>query len=258
MKRLSGWVTFSFLGKEFIIQQHMKNILADIRQTLIDSIDENTQKTSQNYFKEQIKFYGVRVTLVTKISKDVYGLIKEKSKKEIYILCDELWQSGYIEESFIACNLSYYIHERYESGDIEVFEKWVNQYVTNWASCDTLCNHTIGTFIEMFPQHISILKEWAKSHNRWMRRASAVTLIIPARKGLFLNDIFDIANTLLLDEDDLVQKGYGWMLKATSEAHQKEVFGYVISKKAIMPRTSLRYAIEKMPQSMRAEAMKKE
>jgi 3-methyladenine DNA glycosylase AlkD len=57
--------------------------------------------------------------------------------------------------------------------------------------------------------------------------------------------------------DDLVQKGYGWMLKAASEFDQKAVFDYVMSKKDVMPRTALRYAIEKMPQELRTEAMKR-
>jgi 3-methyladenine DNA glycosylase AlkD len=139
----------------------------------------------------------------------------------------------------------------------KVFERWVNDYVSNWASCDTLSNHSIGEFIEMYPDYLKNLKDFAKSENRWMRRASAVTLILPARKGKFLHDIFDIADILLTDKDDLVQKGYGWMLKAASKAHQQEVFEYVIRNKAIMPRTSLRYAIEKMPKDMKAKAMEK-
>ncbi len=235
----------------------MENILSEIRQTLKDSIDEKTQSNSQNFFKEKIKFYGVKVPLVNKISKESFAIIQNKPKKFIFGLCSELWKSGYLEESFIACNWSYYIHLNYETKDFDIFEEWVNTYVNNWASCDTLCNHSIGTFIEMYPQYIPKLKGWAKSGNRWVKRAAAVTLIIPARKGLFLKDIFEIADILLLDKDDLVQKGYGWMLKAASESHQKEVFDYVISKKATMPRTALRYAIEKMPQQLRAEAMKK-
>jgi 3-methyladenine DNA glycosylase AlkD len=109
----------------------------------------------------------------------------------------------------------------------------------------------------MFPEKISHLKKWAKLPGRWMKRASAVTLIVPARKGLFLNDIFEIAGILLLDKDDMVQKGYGWMLKSASQAYQKEVFDYVYKNKAIMPRTSLRYAIEKMPQELKKKAMAK-
>jgi len=82
-------------------------------------------------------------------------------------------------------------------------------------------------------------------------------LIVPARKGLFLKDIFEIADILHSDPDDMVQKGYGWMLKAASQAHQEKVFNYVMSRKATMPRTSLRYAIEKMPAELKARAMAK-
>lgn len=76
-------------------------------------------------------------------------------------------------------------------------------------------------------------------------------------EGKFLDDIFEIAGILLLDRDDMVQKGYGWILKAASQAHQEEVFNYVMQHKAVMPRTALRYAIEKMPPALRTMAMEK-
>jgi len=109
----------------------------------------------------------------------------------------------------------------------------------------------------MYPQLIERVKPWAKSDNRWVRRAAAVSLIIPARKGLFHNHIIDIATLLLTDNDDMVQKGYGWMLKAASQANQSLVFNYVMSNKKNMPRRALRYAIEKMPQELKTKAMAK-
>lgn len=108
-----------------------------------------------------------------------------------------------------------------------------------------------------FPEFVTDLKEWTSSANRWVKRAASVSLIIPARKGYFLPDIFEICDRLLSDPDDIVQKGYGWLLKATSEVHQKEVFDYILKNKEKMPRTALRYAIEKMPEQMRKEAMEK-
>ncbi len=114
-----------------------------------------------------------------------------------------------------------------------------------------------------YPEYISELKKWEKSDKRFVKRAAAVTLIIPAHKGLFMHDIFEIADILLLNKDDLVQKSYGWMLKAASETYKKDdacqkiVFNYVMKHKSVMPRTALRYAIEKMPANLRAEAMKK-
>jgi 3-methyladenine DNA glycosylase AlkD len=87
---------------------------------------------------------------------------------------------------------------------------------------------------------------------------------------LFLNDILEIADTLLLDGDDMVQKGYGWMLKAASmsetfvkgsdeikKKHLEAVFTFVVKNRATMPRTALRYAIEKMPAELKARAMEK-
>lgn len=235
----------------------MASIIDKVRQKLTENIDEKNQKISQGFFKEQITSYGVKSAVVSKLSKECFKFIKDKPKTDIFDLCDKLWQSGYIEESFIACNWSYFVHKKYSPEDFKVFEKWVDTYVSNWASCDTLCNHTIGEFLEMYPDYLKELPKWAKSGNRWKRRAASVSLIIPAKKGMFLKEIFEIANILLTDKDDLVQKGYGWMLKAASQAHQKDVFDYVIKKKYEMPRTALRYAIEKMPAELKSKAMAK-
>ena len=59
------------------------------------------------------------------------------------------------------------------------------------------------------------------------------------------------------DEEDLVQKGYGWMLKEASKKHREEVFEYIMRRKSEMPRTALRYAIEKMPEDLRRKAMER-
>ncbi|MBN1789068.1 MAG: DNA alkylation repair protein [Bacteroidales bacterium] len=233
------------------------NNVHKITKTLIASSDEKTRDSSQRFFKETIRCHGVNSAVTGQIGKELYQSVKHLPKTEVFGLCEQLWQTGYLEEAFIACNWSYYLHRQYTPDDFRIFEKWVDRYVTNWATCDTLCNHTVGTFVEMYPVYLQELKRWARSENRWMKRAAAVSLIVPARHSKFLPDILEIAGILLLDKDDMVQKGYGWMLKAASQAHQQEVFDYVMRNKAIMPRTSLRYAIEKMPQELRKQAMEK-
>ena len=115
-----------------------------------------------------------------------------------------------------------------------------------------------ATLIQKYPEIVGEMKSWAISENRWLKRASAVSLIVPAKKGLFLQDALEICDLLLTDGDDMVQKGYGWLLKEESRKHQKKVFNYVIMNRKIMPRTALRYAIELMPKELKAEAMKKE
>lgn len=235
----------------------MKNILSEIRSYLKEHGNEKIRKSSERFFKEKINVYGFKTPVVISLAKKYMKILKGRSKNEVFELCEELWSSGMMEESFIACHFSYEMRKQYSKEDIAVFERWVDKYVSNWASCDTLCNHTVGTFIEMYPEFIPQLKKWAVSDNRWMRRASAVTLIIPARHGLFLTEIFELADIMLHDKDDLVQKGYGWMLKAASQAHENEVFKFVLERKALMPRTALRYSIEKMSADHKSEVMRK-
>jgi 3-methyladenine DNA glycosylase AlkD len=246
-------------GKKMIASalntQAIDEIAIRIRKDLQQNSDPKTLLQSQHFFKEAITVYGVKSSIVHAISNTYIKEIKQLTKAQVFNLCDQLWESVYLEETFIACNFSFALHKNYEPADFAVFEKWINRNVTNWASCDTLCNHTVGAFIEMYPDYLYELKRLASSENRWMRRAAAVSLIVPARRGLFLSDILEIADILLTDHDDMVQKGYGWMLKVASQTHQKEVFDYVIFKKAFMPRTALRYAIEKMPAELKSLAM---
>ena len=89
------------------------------------------------------------------------------------------------------------------------------------------------------------------------RRASAVSLIYALRRGEYLSPAFEIADNLLNDSDIYVLKGYGWMLKEATKHFSDKVFQYVLDRKNIMPRVSLRYAIEKMPEERRKKAMAK-
>lgn len=235
----------------------MEIILNQIRSDLQNSSDEKTRQSSLRFFKESVNTYGVKSAKVAAIGKKHFTSVAHLSKNEIFDLCEELWKSDMMEEGFIACHWSNNMHKNFEPADIKVFENWINSYITNWATCDTLCNHTVGEFFMKYPNFISVLNNWAISKNHWMRRAAAVSLIIPARKGLFLRDIFGLAEILLTDSEDMVQKGYGWMLKAASEAHRDNIFSFVMNHKARMPRTALRYAIEKMPAEMKKQAMAK-
>jgi 3-methyladenine DNA glycosylase AlkD len=233
------------------------DLISTMRRELENQVDEKTRSNSQSFFKEQVTFHGVKTSIVNKIARKHFLEIERLGKQEIFLLCEGLLKSDYIEEAFIAFDWAYRLRDKYEPADFIHFENWLSKYVNDWAKCDTLCNHSIGAFIERYPESLENLKRWAKLENRWLRRASAVTLIIPAKQGKFLEDIFEIADILLRDKDDLVQKGYGWMLKEASREHQKEVYDYIIRNREFMPRTALRYAIEKMPEDLKRKAMEK-
>jgi len=232
-------------------------ILINIRKDLKKNSAKKTKESSKRFFKEEVLLYGVKSAIVSKIAKKYFQEIKELNKKELFLICEELLKSNYCEEAYIVSNWLPKKIDILEKKDIKIFKKWIDLYINNWAKCDGFCNHTIGDLLEKFPEILPEIKSWSKSKNKWLKRASAVSLILPARRGKYLTDVFEISDVLLLDAEDMVLKGYGWLLKEASRKHQKKVLAYVLKNKKIMPRTSLRYAIELMPEELRQKALKK-
>ena len=236
----------------------MEAIIKELRRTLQHGIDEKTKMNFNRFFKEEVKFYGVKTAVVGRIARHYWKQVSHLTKAEIFNLCEQLLSTGYCEDTFVVSCWLPNLVSSFIPEDINQLRMWIEKYIDNWAKCDGFCNHTVGDLIMKYPQDIEELKAWASSNQRWLKRASAVSLIIPARKGMYLQDIFEIAQRLLTDPDDMVQKGYGWMLKESSRLHQKDVFQFVLEHKKEMPRTALRYAIELMPAEMRKEAMKRD
>jgi len=234
-----------------------QKLLNQIRRELKQNVDPVYRDGARRYFKEKIRNYGVRTPVVRKIANKYYQSVKSITKEELFELAEILLKSSLTEEATIAFSWVYKTKNKFEKQDFKTFEAWVKKYVDNWAKCDDFCTHSVGYLVYSYPELADRLFNWTRSKNRWLKRAAAVTLIYPVVKGKLLKQVFKTAEKLLMDEDDLVQKGYGWMLKVASEVYQKKVFEFVIKHKNRMPRTALRYAIEKMPLSLKTRAMKK-
>jgi 3-methyladenine DNA glycosylase AlkD len=233
-------------------------LIQKIRVDLKKHADPAVRQSAQRFFKEGISCYGVKTATVYRIAGIHWKLVKGLPKADVFRFCESLLQSGNQEEAFIVCDWVPRLAAAFERNDLRLFKKWISRYIDNWAKCDCFCNHSMGDFVDRFPDSVPEIKSWTRSPNRWMKRAAAVTFILPCRRGGFLTDAFEIADALLEDPDDLVQKGYGWLLKEASRLHQPEVLDFVMKRRDRMPRTALRYAVELMPPAMRKEAMQKE
>lgn len=233
----------------------IETLITDLRKDLISLGNEQNREKAQYFFREPIKCYGLKAADMHAITKSYIKKLKGTSKDVHVALSEELFRSGIFEESIAAAEIIFSQRRHFVADDILLFEQWIHLYISNWATCDSFCNHTVGSFLESFPMFVARLKDWARSDNRWLRRAAAVSLIVPARKGKFTEEILEIADCLLQDKDDMVQKGYGWMLKVCSQKNPQTVFDYVMHHKDKMPRTALRYAIEKLPSDLKALAM---
>jgi 3-methyladenine DNA glycosylase AlkD len=234
-----------------------QNIILVLRKQLKLNIDAHYKANNQRFFKEPVKLYGVRTSIVRYISKEAYKDLKQISKNELFDLCEQLMCSQLQEEFSIASD---WIHRRsheFKPNDIKYFKRIIEKYVSNWATCDDFCCHSVGELLFKYPDLITEIKTWSISKNKWLRRASAVSLIYSVRRKNCLKDIFDVSLNLIKDKEDLVQKAYGWALKEASNSYPKQVFDFVLKHKAQMPRTALRYAVEKLPKNLKKKAMEK-
>lgn len=235
-------------------QRLLSNVHADLEQ---HADPEYRARAAQYMRKDVDQYLGVPISVVRKIARGYFKEIRDHGIDDILELCEVFLETGISEHRTVAFDWSFRCKRDYEPRHFPIFERWLKTYVDDWGSCDDFCTHTLGEFVLQYPECFAKVRTWADSDNRWLRRASAVALIYSVRTGKHLDRVFEMADLLLTDEDDMVQKGYGWMLKTASKSYPDEVFEYVMKNKDVMPRTSLRYAIEKMPPELRQQAMEK-
>ena len=235
-------------------------MLKEIRAELQKLADEKIAESNKAFFKNQSsKSYGMRSADVLKVAKKYFKQIDAMDKAAVFALCEELFKNEYMEEFGIGIEFLHRKAKDYKKSDFSVFARWLDLYADNWAKVDSASAYTysmLGVLLIMYPELAPEIKKWARHKNRWMRRASAVAFIGGMRGGHdFAADIFEVADALISDQDDMVQKGYGWTLKELSNRQPQIVYDFVVARRDIMPRTAYRYAIEKLPTEMRKSAM---
>ena len=233
-----------------------KEIIQALRTEFKKSDRPENKMDYQRWFKEKLKDpIRFKRPVIRKAANEIFKQAKNIPKEDLLDTCEVLFESERSEEWGTASIWATRISNQLDQSDYKRLENWLKKYVDNWGRCDSLCCGAFGDLILRYPDLTERTQNWAKSKNRWLRRASAVILIPSLNKGKLLNKAFEVADILLLDDDDIVQKGYGWMLKVAADKYQNKVFRYIFKHKAEMPRTALRYAIEKMPKELRQKAM---
>jgi 3-methyladenine DNA glycosylase AlkD len=234
-------------------QEMIKALLDEIK-----AADKPANRVNyQRFFKEKLEHpIGLRTSVLRTISTRGFRRVKAFDKDTVLYLCDHLLASRERYMRFFAFEWAGKLESRCERSDLARFERWLDHYVGDWADCDGLCCGVIGPLVARFPALSSRTGKWTRSRNLWRRRAAAVSLIVPVRRGLLIDEALRTADALIADSEDLVQKGYGWMLKEAGACFFPKVEAFVMARRGEMPRTALRYAIEKWPAAKRTQAMK--
>ena len=137
----------------------------------------------------------------------------------------------------------------------ELYEVYIKhfKYINNWDLVDVTCPHIIGP--HLMDKSRKVLYVWAKSDHLWTKRIAIITNWWFIRND-DLSDVFKVSKILLNDEHDLIHKAVGWMLREAGKKDRKAMEVFLKKHYKTMPRTMLRYAIERLPQSRRQRYLK--
>ncbi len=219
-------------------------MIKKIKKELREKADPEKAKKWQLFFKKKENLIGVSVPELRKIAKKYHEL---KEKDTLFLL-----KSSIHEERFLALLL---MVEKYQEKKKEIFQLYLKntQYINNWDLVDLSAEKIVGDYL--FEKRKDVLYKLAESENLWERRIAIVSTHFFIKKDYF-KDTLKIAEILLKDKEDLVQKAVGWMLREVGKKDEKLLENFLKKHYLKMPRVMLRYSIEKFPQSKRKRYLK--
>ena len=205
-------------------------------------------KTGKGEYGEGDRFLGIRVPVLRKIARKYRTLTPEEAIK--------LLQSPLHEQRLLAL---FILVERFNTSDEEGKEKIYHLYmantrwINNWDLVDGSAPYIAGPYL--FQKDKGPLYRLSLSANLWERRIAILSTFYFIRQNEF-TDALHIARNLVNDREDLIHKAVGWMLREIGKRDPAAEIVFLDRHYTRMPRTMLRYAIEKFPAALRFQYMK--
>ena len=231
------------------------NVAAEIRQMLHYGGSPEHAQGVQWFFKEEIKSHGWYTGELRRAAvRAQREIFKEHDLKFLLKVADRLFSGRVLEEKVFAVLMLEKLTVEFGDAEFRLFESWLKR-ISSWADHDALLHYLIALMIVAKPARLNRVFRWAKSRDRWHRRAACVALVQGTRRKLFFPEIVRLANLLLSDEDDMVQKGLGWLLRETAKADPKRTVPYLMRIRKSAPRLVLRTACETLPRTTRTSVL---
>ena len=236
-----------------------KAVADDIIQALKKKANPQRAAGAQRYFKEKVMFYGLTTPDAREIADRVYRSNQgEWTVREAVELCEILLLDQYFEPRTQAILILLRFKKEFDADIFLRIKKWLTRnYCDNWALVDVLCPEAMATLFKKYPELVEKIKDWTQSSNRWVKRASAVSFITLARRGQYLDDVYEISTRLFPVDDDLIHKATGWLLREAGKTDMQRLEKFLLKNGLAIPRTTLRYAIERFPEEKRKQLLTK-
>jgi 3-methyladenine DNA glycosylase AlkD len=225
------------------------------RGELRQAADARAAARQRSYFKEweKVLLLGVMTPEIRNIERRLYRLIRKQwCYAQALEFCELLIHDRYTEAKSLGLTLLARYHRRFEPDLLGYAKRWLEgDLCDNWAVTDQLSTGIVSRLIAQFATLAAAVESWHRSPNLWVRRASAVSFVKLAGKGQHIGRVYRIATALHSDDSDLIHKATGWLLREAGKADRSRLERYLHKYGPAIPRTTLRYAIERFPEPRR-------
>ena len=210
---------------------------------------------ASRYFRGEgdLGFYNVGTAAMRALARSIHRAHRDQwSIDDALAFADALIVDRYLEVKSVGIELVARYRRDFAPSPLAVWKRWLaDNHSANWATTDSICGSLIGPLLLQHPELGARLRIWARDRNMWVRRASIVGLIPLARRGESLGLVYEIARRLHADQEDLIQKAVGWALREAGKTDMPRLERYLRANGEAIPRTTLRYAIERFPERRR-------
>jgi 3-methyladenine DNA glycosylase AlkD len=210
---------------------------------------------SSRYFRGpgDLGFYNVGTAAMRELVRSIHARHQDAwSIDEAMAFADALIVDRHLEAKSVGIELVARYRRAFTPRLLPAWKRWLaGNHSANWATTDSICGVLIGPLLLQYPALAGRMRVWARDRNMWVRRASIVGLIQRARRGESLDLVYAIAARLHADHEDLIQKAVGWALREAGKTDMRRLERYLRANGPAIPRTTLRYAIERFPEAKR-------
>jgi 3-methyladenine DNA glycosylase AlkD len=210
---------------------------------------------SRRYFRGPVdfEFYNVGTASLRDLARTIHGAHKDHwSIHDAMAFADALMPDRHLETKSVGIEVVARYRRDFTPRLLPAWKRWLAEnHAANWATTDTICGLLVGPLLLQHAAAAARMRTWARDRNMWVRRASIVGLIQRARRGDSLDLTYEIAGRLHADPEDLIQKAVGWALREAGKTDMPRLERYLRANGAAIPRTTLRYAIERFSEPKR-------
>jgi len=232
------------------IAQHIRRVLKD------GGSAPHTEEV-QRFFKHEVKSRGWYTAEMRKVAKRfTRTILAEQGFPFLLQVTDQLFRGEVLEEKVFAVMLLEDLTQQFGPHEFKLFESWLDR-ITTWADHDGLLHYLIGPMVAADDRYLKRPPLWAQRRSRWHQRAAAVSLIRSTRRHKNFEHIQKVTELLLSSDDDMVQKGLGWLLREAAKANREQTVEYLMTIRKRTPRLVLRTACETLPAETRAKVLGK-